>query len=134
MGVPARRAPVVCRMDAPTLVGAALMGAFSTHRGRRKRARRGLLWLVAFVLVPSMAMAGDRYALVISGAAGGPQYSEKYDTWRKELVRTLRDIWEYPVEHVVELAEKADGMTRVANRENVRAALTSLRSSLTPDD
>ncbi len=116
------------------LVGAADGRVALTHRGRRKRARRGVVWLVAFMLVPSMAMAGDRYALVIGGAAWPSSTPEKSDTWRKELVRTLRDIWEYPVEHVVELAEKADGMTRVAaDRENVRAALTSLRSSLTPD-
>jgi hypothetical protein len=96
--------------------------------------RRAVLCLLACVWLPAAAAARERYALVISGASGGPQYAEKYDRWRDELVRTLRDIWEYPADHVTVLAETASEDARVATRDNVRAALAAFRTTVTADD
>ncbi|HEX7795269.1 MAG TPA: hypothetical protein VF456_12995, partial [Vicinamibacterales bacterium] len=61
--------------------------------------------LVAFAIVvicvsAVSASAGDRYALVVTGASGGPQYAKQYDSWRTSFVNTLRDSWNYPDDHV----------------------------------
>ena len=88
------------------------------------------LWLGA----GAVALAADRYAIVVSGASGGPQYAEKYDRWRGDFVKALREQWRYPNDHVVVLAETSGVDTKVATRDNVRAALTALRTRVTMDD
>ena len=96
------------------------------RRGRSSIWRRGLL-AAACLLLPVQVGAADRYALIVTGAAGGPQYAEKYDAWRTSLLRTLVDDFGYPAEHVTVLADQAGDGARSANRDNVRAALASLR-------
>jgi hypothetical protein len=92
-----------------------------------------VLLLVAAV-TGSSAFAGERYALVVSGATGGPQYAQQYDAWRTAFVNILRDTWSYPDDHVVVLAETAAQGVGQATRENVRKALAELRTKTTKDD
>jgi len=63
----------------------------------------------------SPSAAGDRYAVVISGASGGDVYAQKYDAWRTSFVAVLRDKLGYPADHVFVLAEKEDTGTPKAN-------------------
>jgi hypothetical protein len=87
-----------------------------------------------FVLaMASSASAADRYALVVTGASGGPQYAQKYETWRDGFVATLVKFG-YPENRITLLSENAEGRVRKSNRENVREALTSLRRRATKDD
>jgi hypothetical protein len=80
------------------------------------------------------ASASERYALVVTGASGGPQYAQQYDTWRKSFVTFLRDSWNYPDDHVFVLAEtESDGVAQ-STRENVRRALGEIRAKATKDD
>ena len=80
------------------------------------------------------ASASERYALVVTGASGGPQYAQQYDTWRKSFVTFLRDSWNYPDDHVFVLAEtETDGVAQ-STRENVRRALGEIRAKATKDD
>ena len=80
------------------------------------------------------AGAGERYALVVTGASGGPQYAQQYDAWRKSFVNTLLEKFNYPADHVFVLAEaEADGVMQ-ATRENVRRALGDIRRRATKDD
>lgn len=80
------------------------------------------------------AAASERYALVVTGASGGPQYAQQYDEWRGSFVNTLRQTFDYPADHVIVLAEEeGDGVAR-ATRENVRSALADLRKRTTKDD
>ena len=75
----------------------------------------------------SPASAADRYALIVTGASGGPQYAQKYENWRTSFVTTLASTFGYPEDHVIVLGEDAEGGVRKSTRENVRAALASLR-------
>jgi hypothetical protein len=84
--------------------------------------------------IPVAAASGERYALVISGASGGPQYAEQYDAWRSAFVATLEKTFEYPADHVIVLAEEESGGVGKATRENVRQAMATLRASATKDD
>src|SRR6185503_17811227 len=76
---------------------------------------------------PSPASAADRYALIVTGASGGPQYAQKYETWRTSFVETLTSKFGYPEDRIIVLGEVAEGKVRRSTRENVRAALASLR-------
>jgi hypothetical protein len=87
-----------------------------------------------FALLASAASAGDRYAIVVTGATGGEPYGHKYENIRMQLVRTLRETFGYKADHVLVLAEDDSDAVQKATRENVQRALTDLRKHLTKDD
>ena len=88
---------------------------------------------LAVLLLPSAAMAGERYALIVAGASGGEKYAEQQQQWRDELTAALRNNYLFPDGNVVTLGEETDG-TAKANAENVRRVLGDLRRRLTRDD
>jgi hypothetical protein len=96
--------------------------------------RLGVLTLAAVCCahVP-VASADQRYALIVSGAAGGPEYAQKYQKWRMSLVRTLREKLEWPADHVHELSDEGEGPHK-ATRENVRRAVADLRKRAAEGD
>jgi hypothetical protein len=80
------------------------------------------------------SIAGDNYALVITGASDGEPYATKYAGWRQSFVSTLRTKFGYPDDHVVVMAENPGPGIRTATRDEVRRALTDLRGRLGKDD
>lgn len=82
---------------------------------------------------PSTAAADERYALIVSGAAGGTEYAQKYQRWRTLLVRTLKEKLEWPVDHIHELSDEGEGASK-ATRENVRRVLADLRKRAAEGD
>ena len=89
---------------------------------------------LCLLAVPSFASAGEHYALVITGAAGGATYAQKYDAWRISFVSTLREKLGYDDAHLVVLADHDSAGVARATRENVQRALADLRRRLTTDD
>jgi Caspase domain len=87
-------------------------------------ARAFLVALMTIAAIP--ALAAERYALVITGASGGEEYASKYQGWRTSFVRTLREKFAYPEDHVKVLSEEG-GRGQQSTREDVRAALSDLR-------
>jgi hypothetical protein len=80
------------------------------------------------------ASAGERYALIITGAAGGETYARKYADIRNRFASTLRDTFAYPPDHLFVLAdEEAPGIQK-ATRDNVQRLLADFRKRLTRDD
>ena len=57
-------------------------------------ARRLCLAVLALLCV-TPAFAGERYALIITGASGGEAYQQKYDRWRATFLATLRERFAY---------------------------------------
>lgn len=111
------------------------MGAPLRTAGRWS-GRRGLVpWLAvaACLLAPARASAGDRYALIVTGAAGGAEYGAKYTAWRASLVQTLTEKFGYAAEHIIELFEEGTDAHK-ATRANVRAALADLRKRTADGD
>ena len=90
-------------------------------------------FLLTFSLA-SRAAAGERYALVITGASGGDAYAAKYAKWRADFVQTLREKFHYDPQRLIVLAETADEGAQKATRENVRGAFADLRKRMTRDD
>jgi hypothetical protein len=89
--------------------------------------------MLQFCLVASV-FAGERYAVVVTGASGGEVYAKKYDAWRQEFVNTLRDTFGYAQDHVFVLSESARDNAQKSTRENVQRVFTDLRQRLTKDD
>ena len=76
---------------------------------------------------------GDQFALVVSGASGGPEYAETYTAWRQSLVDTLRERPGFRDDHLVVLAETPGPGVGRASREGVQAALEALRPRMAAD-
>jgi len=87
---------------------------------------RRVAFALAAVLLAGRAPAADHYALIVSGASGGPTYAAKYDGWRTALVTTLESTFGYPGDRVVALSE--------ARREQIQQAFRDLRARLRKDD
>jgi hypothetical protein len=95
------------------------------------------------VAVAVPATAAERYAIVITGAAGSAEHATQHGAWRDELAKALRGALKMPSDHVRLLgdiaaerkAERAVGEdVDVASRDRVRAAFTQLASTLEKDD
>ena len=86
------------------------------------------------VLTANTAFAGDRYALVVTGASGGDAYAQKYAKWRVSFVDTLRTTFHYEPQRLIDLAEAGSEGVQKATRVNVRSALADLRKRMTKDD
>jgi hypothetical protein len=103
-----------------------------------KAAKR--IFLAAFavfaflVAVPRSAHAGERYAVIVTGAAGGDQYAARYTQWRTAMVATLRDTFNYAPERIVLLGETDGDGVQKATRDNVQRVLVDLRKRLAKDD
>lgn len=99
---------------------------------------RNALCILAFVLscilIASSALAGDRYALVITGASGGEPYAQKYMKWRVAFTSTLREKFGYAADRVLVLADTESEGVQTSTRENVRRVFADLRQRLTKDD
>ena len=93
----------------------------------------GGLVVAVLIAAPLPSAAAERYALVVTGASGGPEYATKYQTWRAAFVQTLRETFGYPDDHIRVLGEDLDAGSR-STRDNVRTALTDWRKRLTDDD
>jgi hypothetical protein len=96
--------------------------------------RRAAGALLLMLLGASPALAADRYALVITGAAGGDAYQQKYDRLRATFVATLRERFGYTNDRLLVLAENESEGVQKATRANVQRVLADLRRRLTKDD
>jgi hypothetical protein len=92
------------------------------------------VFAILALLATMEAAASERYALVVTGASGGPQYAQKYDTWRTSFVTILRENLKYPDDHIVVLAEDDANGAGKATREGVKNALGRLRAQTTKSD
>ncbi len=88
--------------------------------------------LTALVCLPTGA-AAERYALIVSGATGGPEYAQQYTQWIEALSAVLVDRMTFDRERVITLSE-TDGDESRATAANVRQTLGSLRRRLTAGD
>jgi hypothetical protein len=91
-------------------------------------------FLLACLLSGGPAMAGERYALIVTGASGGEVYAQKYAKWRVAFAATLRDKFAYTPDRMFVLAESESDGVEKATRENVQKRLGELRKRVTKDD
>jgi hypothetical protein len=103
-------------------------------RPRLRLLRSGGLAILMILTGISASYAGERYAMIVTGASGGDAYGQKYDRWRDAFVTTLRETFGYPPDRLKVLAEVEGEGVEKATRENVQRGLLDLRKRLTKDD
>ena len=102
--------------------------------GSRQWAWRALTaWLVVAGVTGTPAAAQDRFALVVSGASGGPPYAERYDAWRAALISALRSDLHFQDEALFVLAETPGPGVGRASREGIRQVVATLAERLGDD-
>jgi hypothetical protein len=128
-------------VDPAPALGAPVKGGPTVNAKAAKTAKEtktvclAALAVFAFlVVVPSTAAAGERYALIVTGAAGGETYAAKYTQWRTALTTTLQDTFKYAPDRILLLAETESAGVQKATRENVKGALLDLRKRLARED
>jgi hypothetical protein len=90
--------------------------------------------LALFLTLASPVFAGERYAVVITGASGGDAYETKYAKWRASFAATLRDTFHYTDDRLFVLGETDGTGVEKATKENIQRVLGALRRKLTKED
>jgi hypothetical protein len=98
--------------------------------------RIGMRIIAVLVLLvsASTAAAGERYAMIVTGASGADAYDQKYQAWRTSFTATLRDTFKYDPARIIVLAEREGPGVQTATRETVQRVLGDLRKRLNKDD
>ena len=95
--------------------------------------RLAAVLVLAVVLAPAHARAGERYALIVSGASGGAEYAAQYAAWTRDLTAVLADRMKIDRAHLRVLTDTTDPSS-ASTAANVRQFLTSVRRSMGRDD
>jgi len=82
---------------------------------------------------PLPSLAQQRFALIVSGAAGGPEYATQYGKWSAALSKTLIESLKFDPARVTLLSDTTRA-TDAASAENVRRVIGSLAARMTRDD
>jgi hypothetical protein len=90
--------------------------------------------LLVFLVTPRSVAAEERWALVLSGASGGPKYAEDMKKWRSALVTALVDRYGFDKAKVRVFADETDKTNPQGTAANVRSALAEVKKQLTRDD
>ena len=90
--------------------------------------------VVLILLAATRADAEERWALVLSGASGGPKYAEQMKEWRSVLSSALLERYGFPPERVRVFTDETVKGGEQATAENVRRTLGELRKQLTRED
>lgn len=84
---------------------------------------------------PATAGRDGRWAIVISGASGGPDYAKQLATWRQAIQAALTSRFGYPAAQVLQLVdETARDAGTPATSENVRKTFAGLQGKVGKDD
>lgn len=87
----------------------------------------------AVCLAAASATAEQRYALIVSGASGGPEYAQQYNKWTDELSKILASQMKLDPANVIALAE-TPRPDAAATAGNVRKAIAKLRVAVRRED
>ncbi len=99
--------------------------------GRRLLATVGALCAVVTSAAP--AHAEQRYALIVSGASGSPEYVKEYAQVVDDLAKTLVERLRFDPAKVTVLADVARP-AEASTADNVKRAIATIRQSMTYED
>jgi hypothetical protein len=95
---------------------------------------RTILLTTLVVLFAHAAGAEQRWALILSGASGGPKYAESMKTWRASLTSALVDRYGFAKDRVRVFVDETVKPGEQGTAVNVRAAIADAKKQLTRDD
>jgi hypothetical protein len=90
--------------------------------------------LVVALWSVSDAQAEERWALVLSGASGGPKYAEQMRDWRNAISTALVNRYGFSADKVRLLVDETDKVGEQGSAANLRKAIGEIRQHLTRDD
>jgi len=93
--------------------------------------------LIAAVLAAAprpAAAAGARFALLVQGASGEPQYATQHRGWLDELSKIFSTTFKYDAAHLTVLAEQPKAGEEKATAEAVKTALGRVAAAMKADD
>ena len=85
------------------------------------------------LLTPLHSSAQQRFALIVSGAAGGSEYAGQYDRWSGQLSKTLLEGLKFDHALVTVLSDTSRPAS-ASTAENVRHAIASVSARMGRDD
>jgi hypothetical protein len=80
------------------------------------------------------ATAEQRWAIILSGASGGPKYAESMKSWRTALTSALVDRYGFAKDKVRVFVDETVKPGEQGTAVNVRAAIAEVKKQLTRDD
>jgi hypothetical protein len=81
------------------------------------------------------AVKDARWAVLVSGASGGPDYAEQLGRWRREISAALTTRFGFQPGQIIELVDETARDTGTpATAENVRKTFTTLRGQVGKND
>jgi hypothetical protein len=86
------------------------------------------LWSVSEV------QAEERWALVLSGASGGPKYAEQMREWRTGIASALVDRYGFSADKVRVLVDETVKTGEQGTAANLRKSIAEIRQGLTRED
>lgn len=88
------------------------------------------LALMLFVAASSLAQRNDpnKFAVIINGAGGEPEYAKQFGEWTTQLSSVLSQRYGFDTKQITVLSEKQ------ATAEEVKRTFTTLKSSLATDN
>ena len=95
---------------------------------------RTLTLLALLLSTATGAAAETRWAIIVSGASGGPKYAEQMRAWREGLKAALVDRYGFDAAHVRLLVDETVKTGDAATAENVRRVIGEVRTGGAKDD
>lgn len=103
-------------------------------RGASRRVGFALAALAVWLCGVSTASAQDAWALVITGASGGPKYAEQLQTWRTDIQTALISRYGFAPGRVQLLVDETTKTGEQATAKAVRQAVADVRRQIGRDD
>ncbi len=98
-------------------------------------ARCALLMVAVAAFVPSLAQAQPaRYAVLVQGASGEPQFAQQHRGWLDQIASTMTETFKMGGDHVYVLAEQPKAGEKRATSAEVKATLATVAAAATPSD
>ena len=94
---------------------------------------KGIL-IAALLLAPTLAGAETRWAVIVSGASGGPKYAEQMRDWRAGLQQALVDRYGFDAAHVRVFTDETVKTGESATAENMRKVFGEIKRAAAADD
>ena len=88
---------------------------------------------IVLLLLGAPAAAGERYALIVSGANGEESYAPQYGQWRQAASVALIEKLGFNATHILSLYDGADS-DHASTAAGVRTSLDALRARMTSED
>ena len=93
----------------------------------------GCLAIAMLLSTAAASAAEQRFALIVCGAAGGPDYATQYDRWGADVSKTLIDNLKFDPAFVTLLSD-SKSTEKASTAENVRRVIGAIGPRMTRED